>query len=118
MFNTVDVDTIVEMIFAHPPKPPCTYNVVLGCESNGTNNTLHMLMQILIQGARKKFGNNIAPHQISEKQFNELKQYMRSIGYDVKHNYTCDDSNNPTSINIWFEPFIAHVDCRGNTCFF
>jgi hypothetical protein len=43
---------------------------------------------------------------------------MRSIGYDVKHNYTCDDSNNPTSINIWFEPFIAHVDCRGNTCFF
>jgi hypothetical protein len=104
----------LDKIFSEPPKPPCTYNLNL---SNDDNTTLfQLLMSVLIYGAKKLYGSNITPSEITLKQFDTLKAYMESMGYVIKHNYSDLNLNNNIDskiINIWFEQYIPNIDCHG-----
>ena len=120
-----NVESIVNMIFANSPKPPCTYKIELSNELIMQNVSLfQLLMSILVSGAKKLYGEQIVPNQISEKQFSVLKSYMASMGYIIKHNYSYPeqqilDSNSirATVINIWFEQYISPTDCHGRVVF-
>lgn len=122
-----NMETLVEMIFSKPPNPPCTYTLMLP-ENVNVNQVImfQLLMNFLIAGAKKLYGNDITPQQISDKQFQELKYYIESVGYMIKYNY-----NEPTNslissaqnestnkvINIWFEKYFEQIDCHGRKVF-
>jgi hypothetical protein len=105
---------IVDVVFSDAPKPPCTYRVELSDQAKETNiTTFQMLWNILINGAKRLFGANVNVQDITEEQFDLLKQYMNSIGYEIKNNYTyAADNITPIYINIWFELYIPKTKCR------
>lgn len=113
--QAVTVSQIVEFIFTKPPAGPCTYNVIFADNSpTMKSTTFNLLMDILITGAKKLYGENIIPAHISEEQFDTLKKYISSIGYHLKYNYTyAEDNKTILLINIWFEPYTCRVDCHG-----
>lgn len=117
------LQTIVNMVFSNSPKPPCTYNLALP-DTNSKNCTMfQFLMSLLVSGAKKLYGENITPAEISEYQFSELKCYIESVGYIIKYNYSFlgdpDPNLDPTIehrpkiINIWFEQYNNPTDCHG-----
>ena len=109
--SRMDTSSIVDLIFSHDPKPPCSFEIALSDEVY--NITLfQMLMDILICGARKLYGEFITANQITKEQFNKLERYMRSMGYNIKYNYTYEN-NIATKINIWFEPYMHETICNG-----
>lgn len=106
--NSINVASLVELLFNKPPLEPSTYRIV------SNTNLFHPLMEILIKGAKKLYGNDISPQQISDDQFHTLKKYMLSIGFEIKHNYTYQEDNSiPKVINIWFEPYLHKRNCHG-----
>jgi endonuclease III len=119
-----NMETLVDLIFSKPPKPPCTYTLMLP-ETVVVNQVVmfQLLMSFLIAGAKHLYGNQITPEQISEKQFEELKDYIKSVGYMIRYNYKyeavqADDKHlsqleNPRIINIWFEKYFETTDCHG-----
>jgi hypothetical protein len=115
------LEDLVNTIFSGTPKPPCTYNIALSETSSDTTTMFQLLMGLLISGARYLYGETVTPNDISPNQFEELKRYMESVGYQIKHNYKTvgeDDPNlpdelKPRMINIWFEQYIPFIDCHG-----
>lgn len=113
--QAINVPQIVELIFSKPPADPCTYKVIIADNSPTLKSTtFNLLMDVLITGAKKLYGNDIIPANISEEQFNTLKKYIASIGYHLKYNYTyAEDNQTILLINIWFEPYNCTIDCHG-----
>jgi hypothetical protein len=109
------ISDVVEFLFSRPPMEPCTFQVF----SNGSKgNMFPVLMDVLINGAKKLYGPDITPPQITDAQFEVLKKYMLSLGYQVKHNYTYNEDNSKALlINIWFEPYKYHTNCKGRLIF-
>lgn len=107
------IEKSLDRIFSEPPKPPCTYNLKLAENDNTT--MFQLLMSVLIYGAKKLYGHNITPGEITSQQFDTLKSYIRSMGYVIKYNYSDLKLNNTNApiINIWFEQYIPNVDCHG-----
>jgi hypothetical protein len=112
MDKPVSVLEIVDMIFNNPPMEACSIQVVLCEDSNSHSNLFHLLMDIMMQGAKRLFGNDISAQNITHEQFKTLKKYMRSIGYEVKNNFTTTPEN-IVLVNIWFEPYIGSFTCNG-----
>lgn len=119
------LEYLVETIFSEPPKPPCTFNLALSDDSTQSTTMFQLLMGLLICGAKRLYGESVTPNDISEEQFDELKRYMESVGYKIKHNYKTigeDDPNipdevKPRMINIWFEQFMPYTNCQGRRIF-
>lgn len=111
---------LVNTIFTSTPKPPCTYKIALAQDIFSQATMFRLLMNVLIAGARKLYGETVTPNDISDEQFEELKRYMESAGYEIKYNYrylnddpNIKDEDKPRVINIWFEQFIIKYDCHG-----
>lgn len=114
--RNMDTLTIVNVIFAKEPLPPYTYNIALSEDSY--NITLfQLLMNILLCGARKIYGDYITAENITKEQFDELQKYMMSIGYVIKYNYTYNKEGIAIKVNIWFEPYIYETKCNGKVIF-
>ena len=108
------VKDIVDTIFSKPPKPPMSYDVTLDPNSLGNTNLFHLLMSILIEGAKKLYGNDIIPANITKDMFAVLQQYINSIGYTIKYIYKyADDNITPVSVDIWFEKYMFPINCHG-----
>jgi len=107
LFGETSVVAFVDKVFSCPPKEPCTY--LIGTLQ--TTNKLQMLMNILILGARKMYGNDIEPSKITIKQLDHLQSYFKSFGYRIKYIY--DDPLQPKKVNIWFEDYKPLVTCSG-----
>jgi hypothetical protein len=111
MDKPISVLEIVDIIFARPPQEACSIQVALCEESNA--NLFHLLMDIMMQGSKRLFGNEVSAQNITLEQFEILKKYMRSIGYEIKHNFTTT-LENTVLVNIWFEPYIGTMNCHGH----
>lgn len=111
------VSDIIDKVFTRIPYPPCTFSLVF----QENIPVFQTLMTILITGAKRLYGESITPSDISDRQFDELKRYMESLGYHIKYNYTnLPESSTESStesplriINIWFEPYFQKTDCSG-----
>lgn len=109
----IHIEDVIEMVFAHEPYPPCTYNLALSDRLLQQNvNMFQTLMAILIEGTKRVYGSNITPNDISDEQFLRLRYYMQSMGYDIHKSYVYSDSGIPIAVNIWFEPFIPKESCK------
>jgi len=107
LFGEIGLSVFVDKVFSCPPKDPCTY--LIG--TLHTANKLQMLMNILILGARKIYGNDIEPSKITLKQLDNLQSYFKSFGYKIKYVY--DDPHRPKKVNIWFEDYKPIETCSG-----
>lgn len=115
---------LVNTIFTSIPKPPCTYTIAVAENISSQVTMFQLLMNLLIAGAKKLYGETITPNDISNEQFEELKRYMESVGYEIKHNYTylnddpnIKDEDKARVINIWFEQFTIKYDCHNRRIF-
>lgn len=97
-----EINKFIDFLFSSSPKPPCTYNINIDGDSK-----LPFLLHILLSGGRKIYGLE-SPKDITEKQFDTLNQYIESLGFTTKYNYTLDeeDPNKITHVNVWFVPYI------------
>jgi hypothetical protein len=110
--RNMDTLSIVNVVFAKEPLPPYTYNIALA--EDAYNVTLfQLLMNILMCGAKKIYGDFITADNLTKDQFEELQKYMMSIGYIIKYNYTYNKENIPIKVNIWFEPYMYNSKCNG-----
>ena len=110
--RNMDTLSIVNVVFAKEPLPPYTYNI--GLAEDAYNVTLfQLLMNILICGARKIYGDYITAENLTKRQFEELQRYMMSIGYIIKYNYTYNKEGIAIKVNIWFEPYMFNSKCNG-----
>jgi hypothetical protein len=110
----IPIDLLVDMVFTSPPKSPGSIQLsVVGDEKN----MLPVLMNILVLGSRKLFGNTIQPDQITVSQLNTLQDYFHSMGYIIKFNYSFTPEGIPFKINIWFEKFKKLTKCNGTLIF-
>lgn len=104
----MDVYQIVETVFSHPPKLPCSFELV-----HGEANLFQVLMAVLIQGTKKLYGH-ASPLQLSDEQVFRLKRYMESIGYTLKYKLNMSaETLKPYSVDIWFVPYIHQYNCHG-----
>jgi hypothetical protein len=112
--NGRDLDTlsIVNIVFVKEPLPPYTYSVLLS-EHTYNVTLFQLLMNILICGAKKIYGEDITADNITKAQLETLQRYMMSIGYIIKYNYTYNEENIPIKVNIWFEPYMFQSKCNG-----
>lgn len=99
----LDLDQLIEFLFSSYPKAPCSYNLHIDVETK-----LPVLLHILLTGAKKLYGE-IRPQDITEKQFDTLNEYMESIGFTIKYNFTKNDDDQITEINVWFVPYIQPI---------
>lgn len=117
----ITVSEIVDYIFSRPPLEMCTFKLLLSHESAGVDLDVQMfpyLMSILMDGAKRLFGDAVHPQLLNEAQFDVLQAYMMSLGYKIRYNYTySDDGETPMLINIWFEQIKVTRDCRGKLFF-
>lgn len=104
--NTVAFSEMINAIFENSPKDISTYSI------KSTSRMFPILMEILITGTKKLYGNDITPSQVTHDQFRTLQKYIMSIGYKVMYNYT--ENNMGKIINIWFEEIKKTIDCKGN----
>ena len=110
--RNMDTLSIVNVVFAKEPLPPYTYNIALA--EDAYNVTLfQLLMNILMCGAKKIYGDFITAENLTKKQFEELQRYMMSIGYIIKYNYTYNKEGIAIKVNIWFEPYMYNSKCNG-----
>lgn len=117
MVSFTSVQNIVDTVFSKPPQEPCSYNLVV-TDSPFDDVRITMfpfLMEILVTGAKKLFGNDITPHQLTSEQFDKLQSYMLSLGYQIKYNYSHNSNN--TMVNIWFQPYTQLRNCHGNVVY-
>lgn len=105
--NMIAFSQMINTIFENSPKDISTYSI------KSTTRMFPILMEILITGAKKLYGEDITPSQLTYEQFNILQKYIMSIGYKVMYNYT--ENINGKIINVWFEEIKKVVDCKGNT---
>lgn len=64
-----------------------------------------ILINVLIYGAKRLYGEAIKPESITSDQYATLNQYMMSMGFVIQYDYTYDEDGNPTAINIWFNQY-------------
>lgn len=77
---------------------------------------LPILMNILILGAKKKFGNDITPKNMTPSQFEILQNYFKSFGFIVKYDFIMEN-NVPIKVNIWFDKYNPIKTCNGLTIY-
>lgn len=103
-----NIEDIVEYIFSKPPEQAFTYPIVIMEKFHPDPRVCAFpyLMNILLSGAKKLFGNDITPQTISEDQFKTLQTYMLSMGYRVHYRFKHmeeDNTSSPLVVDIWFE---------------
>lgn len=100
-----EINSFIDFLFSSPARPPCTYNINIDCETK-----FPILLHILLTGGKKLYNlENVK--DITEKQFDKLNEYIESIGFTTKYNYTFDENDEEkiTHVNIWFVPYIQPI---------
>jgi hypothetical protein len=107
------IEDIVNIVFVSKPSDVCSYNLMTSIGQTDAITMFPILMQIMVMGAKKLFGEDVTPQNMTRQQFATLKRYMLCIGFQVKDSYRYDESTGePVAINIWFEKVIPMTPCR------
>jgi hypothetical protein len=114
VLDNIDLYKLINLIFTNSPKPPNSIIINLNKIANEQNLTIFQsLMTILINGSKILFGENVSADNITEKQHNILQDYIKSIGFELHHEYKYDENGIPLMINVYFLPYIGNESCTG-----
>lgn len=93
------INNFVDMIFTNEPAFTKSYIF----EYNGSEEQLnHILINILINGSKRIFGDSTYIPNLSEENFNFLNKYIESIGFTVKREFKYNEEK-IIDVRIWFE---------------
>lgn len=94
------INNFVNMIFTNEPVSPKSYVF----EYKGSEEQLnHILINILINGSKKIFGESTYIPNISQEHFNFLNKYIESIGYIAKREFKYNEQQEIIDVRIWFQ---------------
>ena len=121
MFVYSNVNDLVDIVFSNPARDPCSYQIFPANQNTNADKAVTMfpvLMDILVKGAKRLYGEDITPQTLSSTQFKILHKYIASLGYNVKHSFTAFDGQH-SLVNVWFEPIQDNrlTDCHGKKRF-
>ncbi|NBU34044.1 hypothetical protein EBZ38_07060 [bacterium] len=103
------MNDVVDAIFSHPPKPPCTFLL-----EGDTNNMFIVLFSILIEGTKRLYGPQATPSTLTNQQVQRIQSYMESLGYSLKYRVRdLEPGSQHKGIDIWFVPYIPKYTCHG-----
>lgn len=114
--NNITILEFIDTLFSKPAANPCSFAINshltnIDYETN-RHKMLPILMNILILGAKKLFGNAITANNITPEEFAILQNYFKSFGFIIKYEIITNE-NIPHKINIWFEKYKAIRTCNG-----
>lgn len=113
VLDNVNLYQLINIIFTNSPKSANSIIININKLASDQNLTIFQsLMTILLNGAKILFGENISAENISESQYNILKKYIESIGYELHHEYKYDENNIPIMVNVYFLPYIGNETCN------
>ena len=92
MSDTVDcrdIDGLVKELFGKPPGPACS--IILDFDNTAADEDprraiFRTLGQILTRGLLLKHGHEMQLQHLTPTEIQEMKDYMRSVGFDVLMN--------------------------------
>jgi hypothetical protein len=109
----MNIFQLTNLIFSNPPKPAGTYIVDMNeLATRQGINVFQTLMTILLNGANILFGHHISADTISESQYLLLKDYIKSFGFELNHEYKFNEDGIPIMVNIYFLPYIGTDTCN------
>ena len=81
-----DIDGLVKQLFGKPPGPACS--IILDfdnsvAEDDPRKAIFRTLGQILTRGLLFKHGHDMQLQNLTPSEIQEMKDYMRSVGFDV-----------------------------------
>ena len=121
MINNINIfnENFINQIFEKDPMEPHYYTQYILDKEN--INTLNLTL-FLLCGAHKLYGITNA-NEITNKQFNVLQNYIKSIGYTVHYKilnnypygFAYDEKSSTVKLKLWFEkyPYIQETNCNG-----
>jgi hypothetical protein len=116
ILKDINLFQLINIIFTNPIKQPNSIIIDINKIASDQNLTIFQtLMSILINGAQILYGENITAENITEKQYNTLKDYIKSIGFELHHEYKYDENEIPIMVNLYFLPFVGSDLCNGYT---
>ena len=102
--ETLSIEYIINKVFGKYPRQPNTFNIIYpDCNEQ---LDIVILTHFMLAGCKKIFGN-ITPATMTEKQFNLLQDYMKSMGYVIKYSFETE------KVKIWFEKYTVKTRCNG-----
>jgi hypothetical protein len=114
VLDNINLYQLINIIFTNPPKPANSIIIDIKKIASDQNLTVFQsLMTILLNGAKILFGENISAENISESQHDTLQKYIKSIGYELHHEYKYNEHGIPLMVNVYFLPYIGNDNCSG-----
>ncbi len=104
--KTVDFKEFAEFLFSHQ-SAPAEKSIVLNLQALDNDqqcSTGDFLYELFVYGYKKKYGD-VDISELSEKHFENLRSYIRALGYDVfldENGYTKDENGVVTHIKFGF----------------
>ena len=103
--NDFNIDQITEKVFSEPVKPPRSIQLLF--ENISLKEVFEALLTFTVNGMKYKFsadGTTVDIESLSDKNIEEIKAYVNSIGFNLIINtYTKEEFNN--NIFPWFIQF-------------
>ena len=103
--NDYNIDQITEKVFSEPVKPPRSIQLLF--ENISLKEVFEALLTFTVNGMKYKFstdGTTVDIESLSDKNIEEIKAYVNSIGFNLIINtYTKEEFNN--NIFPWFIQF-------------
>lgn len=114
VLDNINLYQLINLIFSNSPKPPNSIIIDIKKIADKQGLTIFQsLMTFLINGANILFGENISAESITDKQHDILQEYIKSIGFELHHEYKYDTNGIPIIINVYFLPYIGNQSCNG-----
>lgn len=112
----INLIEFINTIFSKPASKPCSFIINSRLTLNEYEKNRHImlpiLMNILILGAKKLFGENITPKNMTPSQFEILQNYFKSFGFIIKYDFIIENDI-PAKVDIWFEKYKPIQTCNG-----
>lgn len=104
-FENLNIDQITEKVFSQPAKPP--RSIQLFFEDVTLKHVFEALLTFTVNGMKYKFskdGKTVNIEELTEENVEEIKAYLKSIGFNlIVNTYTKEEFNN--NIFPWFVQF-------------
>lgn len=101
----LNIDQITEKVFSQPIKPP--RSIQLFFDNLTLKHVFEALLTFTVNGMKYKFsrdGNTVDIEDLTEENVDEIKGYVKSIGFNlIVNTYTKEEFNN--NIFPWFIQF-------------
>lgn len=110
------IEQLIQTLFSNDPPPPNSFNIELSIdESLDINDEVsqqlakqqsEILMNFFVSGCEIIYGEPVNPSKLSQIQIDHMNKYIHALGFHTNFEYTYDENNKPTKLDIFFTEFV------------